>query len=258
MAPRICYLPLSAHRSDGDATRQPDNPARTQNDEYFLLEIAQAWAKARGMQGSPDTVWKLQKLPDGYRGFQQPRLRPSTHIDRYVYGHSHGPHDSLKQYMRHFLMLMETGDAEGCGCKPCVKAAKHRVSGISPSSSAQPTTVEDNITIAVRSRRSSRNSQTQNADSVTKTAPKRKSPGQTHSQPLAPDQFDDLLDQLEHLENDDTISMRLDEGPAPEWLNSDQTLRHTLKGLRKGPEYCPRVGELVLFPSNVNVAETLA
>lgn len=107
----------------------------TRNDGYYLDRIAEEWVKSLPGGARPGVVYRLDKLPNGYAGFQKTRSG-TTHIDRYVYGHPKSIFRSINEFYPHFKHLMDEGGAQGCKCKACTGSA--RTSGFPTASVKRP------------------------------------------------------------------------------------------------------------------------
>ncbi|KAJ5124844.1 uncharacterized protein N7515_008669 [Penicillium bovifimosum] len=58
----------------------------------------------------------IEKLPDGYRLFELPRLN-TPRVDSYLFGHPSGkPYNSSVTFFPHFLAIVE-GTLDSCQCK---------------------------------------------------------------------------------------------------------------------------------------------
>ena len=74
--------------SDGDDSRRPTADGFRRSDGHYLERLAGLWAKDRGLPSG--VTYRLDKLPNGYAGYEKTRGNDITHVDRYVYGHEKG------------------------------------------------------------------------------------------------------------------------------------------------------------------------
>lgn len=250
--------------SDGDGRRRPKTDDFTRNDEHWLVRIGQIWAEDQGI-AQKGWTYKLDRLPDGYGGYEKSRGSDSKHVDRYVYGHERGPARSVPDFKDHFLHLMNRGTAVGCTCKLCSGGSRNSGGGGGASAA----------------RRSSVSTQGAASGPSPHFAQQPKKVGRPPKKPVpyshyqsdagvstpvrrtqvdeegTPDALRHLLDKLEKAGAEGKVDERIVESMSPDWRAGHADLMKTLKDSAKLPGYVPRAGELVLFVRNLGEKDVL-
>lgn len=268
-------------QSDGDRTRWPTaDKGMTRNDEYYLEKVAnEKWAKERSHAdlGGPPSIamWRLDKLPDGYAGFE--KARPdSTHVDRYVYGHPRGIFRSLAEFYPHFKHLMDNGGSVGCSCKLCSGNKKRASQGGVASGIASMSNGSKSVSPAQKSSyfsRSSRPPASQPQPPKQRGRPSGMSllphgrlpsasptrhPRKQIDEDGTPDVFRQLLNELKASDEGTVIDRKITEALSPDWRAGHEILEERLRDWRQSPRFMPRTGELVLFVRDLRPNETLS
>ena len=277
----IRVLPLFDCHSDGDSSRWPTaDKGYKRNDDYFLQRIANDfWAKDRDQRdlgGPPSSAtWRLDRLPDGYGGFE--KARPdSKHVDRYLYGHPRGQFRSLAEFYPHFKHLMDNGGPIGCPCKVCSGNKRASTGGVTSGSNGARS-----VSPARTSRFFTQTQTKPNAPQQAPPVPLFNNNGRPTGVPLlsqgrlpsptpprAPrkqvdedgttDVFRALLDELKAADDDVVIDRKIVESTSPDWRVGHDLLKELLDDWKSQPRFAPRIGELVLFASDLRAEETLA
>lgn len=269
--------------SDGDRTRWPTaDKGFARNDNYFLEKVAnEKWAKDRShadLGGPPSiAIWRLDKLPDGYAGFEKARLG-TKHIDRYVYGHPTGIFRSLAEFYPHFKHLMDNGGAVGCQCKLCSGNLKRASYGGATSGVTSSSNGAKNVSPARTSNYFAKPSASKSqvaGSSIHKPrgrpsglsvlphgrlesfSPPRK-PRKQMDEDGTPDVFSELLSELKAADEGIVIDRKIRETLSPDWRVGHDMLEDLLCDWRQAPRFVPRTGELVLFVRDMKPNETLA
>ncbi|GAB7322305.1 hypothetical protein MBLNU13_g03283t1 [Cladosporium sp. NU13] len=277
----IRILPLFDCNSDGDSSKWPNaDKGYKRNDDYFLQRIANDfWAKDRAQSdlgGPPSSAtWRLDRLPDGYAGFE--KARPdSKHVDRYLYGHPRGQFRSLAEFYPHFKHLMDNGGPIGCQCKVCSGNKRASTGGVTSGSNG-PRSVSPTRTSHYFTQPQTKPNAPQQAPQVPHsnttarpTGAPLLSQGRLPS-PTPPraarkqvdedgtmDIFRTLLDELKAADDDVVIDRRIVESTSPDWRVSQDLLKELLNDWKSQPRFAPRTGELVLFVSDLKIEETIA
>ncbi|KAJ5566050.1 hypothetical protein N7535_007688 [Penicillium sp. DV-2018c] len=131
----MIVIPMTAV-SDGDVTTWPDS-SYTQRDDYsWRLMLAENWLKDAGTC-EKGVTYIIEKLPDGYCLFEQPRLKAPLRRDTYLFGHPSGNYfKSRVAFLPHFLALIK-GTLDSCPCKPCATYKKMKEKGSVPNQMAR-------------------------------------------------------------------------------------------------------------------------
>ncbi|KAM0720605.1 hypothetical protein Q7P37_004742 [Cladosporium fusiforme] len=281
----IRVLNIADCQSDGDRAKWPTaDKGLTRNDNYFLEKIAnEKWAKDRDHAdlGGPPSIatWRLNKLPDGYAGFEKFRT-DSIHVDRYVYGHPRGMFRSLAEFYPHFKHLMDHGGAAGCQCKLCSGDKKRAsygkiISGATNSSngarSASPAQKSSYFTQSQPSA-----SKTQAAANAVpkprgrpsglpvlphgrlKSLSPTRQPRKQIDEDGTPDVIRELLNELKAADEGAVIDRKIEELLSPDWRAGHELVEELLDDWRQSPRFMPRAGELVLFVRDLEPNETLS
>lgn len=245
--------------SDGDGRKWPKHSYK-HNDEHYKERIAtNYWIK--DLPGGPDdnVVYRLNKLPAGYGGFE--KLRPDGKtIDYFLYGHPNGRFDSLKKFYPHFKHLMDYGDSHGCPCDLCAggPAAKRAGGGVAAGSrneserssspprqsqyfagQNQPTAGATNSISAFQSK--GRGRPPKHAPAPEPGVRKRFDAEGT------PDVYETMITKLKEAEPGQTIDMLIEEHMSPDWRSGISMTKDLFKDWQQLPHYVPRLGETVLF-----------
>ena len=279
MPPNIQILTIGPG-SDGDGRKWPKHHYE-RNDEYYLERIAtDKWIHDLGGP-QPGITYRLNKLPNGYAGFQ--RQRPNNnHIDRYIYGHPNGQFRSLNEFYPHFKHLMDTGSPDGCKCKNCMSGnGKKRVTGSKavesgndsevsgaqgersryfpgPARPKQPTprkqgSLEPQGQLISPFAPKARPLQTELSDSETTKPLKRK----LVDDEGVPDIYESMIDKLKAAGREDSVDVPIEERMSPDWRTGNAMSKALLEQLRQLPRYVPRPGEVVLFVRSLKDGEAI-
>ena len=277
----IRVLPLFDCNSDGDSSKWPTaDKGYKRNDDYFLQRIANDfWAKDRAQSdlgGPPSSAtWRLNRLPDGYAGFEKART-DSKHVDRYLYGHPRGQFRSLQEFYPHFKHLMDNGGPIGCQCKVCSGNKRASTGGVTSGSNGARS-----VSPARTSRYFAQTQPKPNAPQQAPPGPLQNATTRSIGAPLlsqgrlssptpprAPrkqvdeegttDVFRVLLDELKAADEDVVIDRKIVESTSPDWRVGHDLLKELLDDWKSQPRFAPRTGELVLYVSDLKAEETLA
>ncbi|EMC99314.1 hypothetical protein BAUCODRAFT_31631 [Baudoinia panamericana UAMH 10762] len=257
--------------SDGDGRRRPKTGDYVRNDEYWLERIAtDKWVKDLG-QLVPGYTYKLDKLPDGYGGYEKSRNNDSKHVDRYVYGHPKGIFRSSVEFYPHFKHLMDNGNAHGCPCKLCTGGTKAQSNGVdqrarvvhaangsladqspffAPPQSQAARLSRDAAIPATRPVGRPRNDLNRTAQPGVEPQARRRQVNADDA-PIdaegTPDAIRALLDKLKAAGTEGSVDERLVESSSPDWRTGHAMLLRSLLEYVTLPSYVPRTGEVVLF-----------
>jgi len=268
-------LPIVDCQSDGDPSKWPPaSRGLTRNDRHFLEPVANLWAKDRDQAdlGGPPSIatWRLDRLPDGYAGYEKARPN-SKHVDRYIYGHPSGHFRSVTEFYPHFKHLMEFKGTAGCPCKLCTGTNRRVSKGGAGSTTRSTSPAFSSSYFAPSQAQSQSQSQSRAAppSSVSRPTGVPNLPQGRLSSPSppppprkqvdedgSPDVFRALLDELKT--TDSVIDRKIAESLSPDWRVGNDLLKELLdewSGLR---HFVPRVGELVLFVRDLKPEEGLA
>ena len=237
--------------SDGDGRKWPKH-SYERNDPYFCEKLAEMWIK--DLPGGPQAgvKYQLDKLPQGYAGFEKTR-GDGNHVDRYLYGHPNGQFRSLNECYPHFKHLMDTGDAAGCPCKLCLGGrSKARVSGSGghdvsqpratrPKTTTQPLLAQDRIDLSGVENGSVKRKNLSDSDGPIAKQRKLTDAEGTH------DIYEDMIEKLREAGPNTTIDEPTEERMSPDWRTSNADSIAVLREWKSLPRYVPRIGELVLF-----------
>lgn len=277
----IRVLPLFDCHSDGDSSKWPTaDKGYKRNDDYFLQRIANDfWAKDRAQSdlgGPPSSAtWRLDRLPDGYAGFEKAR-HDSKQVDRYLYGHPRGQFRSLAEFYPHFKHLMDNGGPIGCQCKVCSGNKRASTGGVTSGSNGARS-----VSPARTSRYFAQTQPKPNAPQQTPLVPLHNATARPIGAPLlsqgrlssptpprAPrkqvdeegttDVFRVLLDELKAADEDVVIDRKIVESTSPDWRVGHDLLKELLDDWKSQPRFAPRTGELVLYVSDLKAEETLS
>lgn len=234
---------------DGDGRKWPKHTL-IRNDAYFHEKVAELWIKDLPNGPQPDITYRLDRLPNGYAGFE--KARPdSKHVDRYIYGHSNGQFRSLTEYYPHFKFLMDYGNAFGCDCKLCAgggsrgKAKASKPTGVGESRPIR------NIPQIVGSPPMVKKSD--RSDSEVPRPMKRRLVDMENT----PDVYDILIEKLE-VDRDIDIDEPIEERMSPDWRTSNSMSKSLWKSWQSLPRFAPRVGEIVVFVRALGESEVIA
>jgi hypothetical protein len=256
MEPRIKILPITPG-SDGDGRKWPKHHYE-RNDEYFKERIAtDKWI--HDLPGGPQAgvIYKLDKLPAGYAGFQ--RTRPdSKHVDRYIYGHPNGQFRSLNEFYPHFQHLMDHGGPVGCTCKLCANGSSRPKAKLS----TPKATGSDYISEASGDQGS--------ANKPVNLIPPFKPgfrPNDEQWRPQkrklndvegVPDIYEELIKRLKDAGPEESLDKPITERMSPDWRVGNVGIKEHIDDLLQLPRYVPRPGELVLFDDGLKDGQHIA
>ncbi|KAK5111937.1 hypothetical protein LTR85_011684 [Meristemomyces frigidus] len=274
--------------SDGDGRRRPKTDDFTRNDDYYLERIAtDKWAKDLGLPTG--ATYRLDRLPNGYAGYEKARGNDSKHVDRYVYGHPKGVFRSLNEFYPHFKQLMDHHHTFGCPCKLCTGTGSKKGPGMVQSGSsgnaslasgspAQPSPYfaqpQPPASKPQQRASASASAQPQDAPSAVPRGRPRQgleglAQGKPDPSPLkpprrkqadeegTPDVYRTLIDKLKAAGPESKVDEPIVETMSPDWRAGHAMLLSLLKEWKELPSYVPRQGELVLFVRHLGPNETL-
>ena len=265
----IRVLPIFDCQSDGDRSKWPTaSKGLTRNDGYFFEPLANLWAKDRDHAdlGGPPSIatWRLDRLPDGYAGYEKPRPN-SKHVDRYIYGHPNGQFRSLAEFYPHFKYLMDFQGSAGCPCKLCTgtnrRASKGGAGGntrsTSPASSSRYFAPPQSQSKPPPPPFASRPTGVPNLPQGRLSSPSPPPPPRKQvDEDGTPDAIRALLDELKA--TDGVIDRKIAESMSPDWRVGNDLLKELLDDWSGHYRFVPRVGELVLFVRDLKPEEGLA
>jgi hypothetical protein len=273
----IRILPIYDCQSDGDPSKwAPASRGLTRNDGYFFEPVANLWAKDRDRAdlGGPPSIatWRLDRLPDGYAGYEKPRPN-SKHVDRYIYGHPNGQFRSVAEFYPHFKHLMDFLDSAGCQCKLCTNTNRRTSKGgagsntrsTSPAfsssyfapSQSQSTPVPAPALKPAPPSSVSRPTFVPNLPQGRLSSPSPPPPPRKQADEDGTiDIFRTLLDELKT--TDGVIDRKIVESMSPDWRVGNDLLKELLGEWSRLYRFVPRVGELVLFVRDLKPEEGLA
>lgn len=266
MAPNIRILDINPG-SDGDGRKWPKHTL-TRNDAYFLERIAtDKWIKDLPGGPAPGVIYRLNKLPNGYAGFE--KTRPDgMHVDRYIYGHPNGQFRSMNEFYPHFKYLMDYGGAVGCPCKSCKPGSnKPRVSGVSARQSGNDSEASEQSRYFKQPSKQPQVSEGQrkfqvlgskfgtsrDSDSDQPRPQKRKFVDLENT----PDIYELMIEKLKAAGAEKVIDEPINERMSPDWRAGDSMSQTLLQEWRQMPQYVPRAGELVLLVRKLGPGESL-
>ncbi|KAK4541886.1 hypothetical protein LTR36_007250 [Oleoguttula mirabilis] len=269
--------------SDGDGRRRPKTDDMKRNDDYYLEHIAtDRWAKDLGMPTG--TTYRLDRLPNGYAGYEKSRFGDSKHVDRYMYGHPRGVFRSMAEFYPHFKHLMDNQHAFGCPCKMCVGygTKKVRKSGSSTSASRVSGTPAQPSPYFAPPQPPTSKTQLRAAAPAQSQAPPQDAPrgrprqsleglaqGRPDPSPLkpprrnqvdeegTPDIYRALIDRLRAAGPESKVEQHIVENMSPDWRTGHAMLQDLLKEWQELPSYVPRQGELVMFVRHLGPSEII-
>lgn len=263
--------------SDGDGRRRPKTDDFTRNDDYYLERVAtDKWAKDLGMPAG--ATYRLDRLPNGYTGYEKRRGNDTKHVDRYLYGHPKGVFRSLNEFYPHFKHLMENRHSHGCPCKLCT--------GTSTKKGPAMAQVESTGSANVASRAPAQPSPYFAKPALPPTAKSQNGPSQVprgrlppHLEGFAqgrpdpspvkpprrkqvdeegtPDIYRSLIDKLKNAGPEGEVDEPIVESMSPDWRMGHAMLMDLLEDWSELPNYVPRQGELVMFVRNLAPNEGL-
>lgn len=259
MSSVIEVLPINRSGSDGDGRKWPKHHY-VRNDEYFKERLASdKWIK--DLPGGPQSgvTYRLDKLPNGYAGFE--RARPdSKHIDRYVYGHPNGIFRSLTEFYPHFKHLMDHSSPDGCTCKLCnsangnaKKAGDPRPQATASSSGTQShyfvgeqddqNLPKANLISPFTAKSRDVNAKDGCGDSDDPRATVRKLVDSEGTL----DVYEAMINKVKDAGSDGFVEMPMEERMSPDWRSGNDLSTSTIQEWQDRPRYIPRTGEIVLF-----------
>lgn len=254
----IEILPINPG-SDGDGRKWPKHHYE-RNDEYFKERIAsEKWIY--DLPGGPQDgiVYRLDKMPHGYAGFQ--RQRPdSKHVDRYIYGHPNGQFRSLNEFYPHFKHLMDHGGPVGCTCKLCVDGsskAKPKAGKSIPKTTTsrfdKATDEDEEVLEEPKNLISPYRPRAGQFDEPWR--PKKRKLNDIEG---VPDIYESFIQQLKDVGPEESINEPIHERMSPDWRVGNITSKEHVDQLLNLPKYAPRPGELVLFDIDLGYGELIA
>ena len=287
MAANIRILPIQPG-SDGDGRRRPKTNDFTRNDDHYLERLAAQWAKDQGLPTAGIT-YRLDKLPDGYGGYEKSRANDTKHVDRYIYGHPKKFGRSISEFYPHFKWLMDNNTAFNCPCKLCAGTTRIPANGASgrsgvgasvasaspsparqspyfarPPVQPQPPKAKPKAPAAEPSRPSQDVPRGRPRQGLEGLAQGRPDPSPIRPPRKAqvdeegtPDIYRALLDRLKTAGSESGVDQPIVESMSPDWRTGHAMLMELLTEWRELPAYVPRQGELVLFVRHLGPNETL-
>lgn len=234
---------------DGDGRKWPKHTL-IRNDAYYQEKIAELWIKDLPEGPQPGVTYRLNRLPNGYAGFE--KARPdSKHVDRYIYGHSNGQFRSLTEFYPHFKFLMDYGNAFGCECKLCTGGgSKSKTKAPKSTGHSGP---RSSRTIPRNSAPTPAFNSSSRSDSDAPQRLKRKLVDVENT----PDIYDLMIEKL-NVDRDVEVDEWIEERMSPDWRTTASTSAGLLKSWQSLPKYVPRVGEVVLFVRRLGEDEVIA
>ena len=258
MDPEIQILPIRTG-TDGDGRKWPKHHYE-RNDEYFKERIAtDKWIHDLPGGRQPGVVYRLDKMPGGYAGFQRPRP-DSKHVDRYIYGHPNGQFRSLNEFYPHFKHLMDFGGPVGCTCKLCVNGSSKAKSG--------PSRVSGSGRISDARVSESNGDREQRTGPANLISPFKPGPGLDAERRIPqkrklvdvegiPDIYETLIERLKDAGPAEHMDEPITERMSPDWRVGNIRSNEQVEELLRLPRYVPRPGELVLF-ADLSQSESIA
>ena len=256
MEPRTQILPITPG-SDGDGRKWPKHHY-DRNDDYFKERIAtDKWIHDLPGGAQSGVIYKLDKLPGGYAGFQ--RTRPdSKHVDRYIYGHPNGQFRSLNEFYPHFKHLMDHGGPVGCTCKLCVNGssrpkgkpstAKATGSGYISEASGDQGSSNKPVNLIAPFRPGSRLNEEQ-------WRPQKRKLNDVEG---VPDIYEELIQRLKNAGPEESLDEPITERMSPDWRVGNVRTKEHVDELLQLPRYAPRPGEVVLYDDGLKDGQTIA
>ncbi|KAK5130183.1 hypothetical protein LTR08_002392 [Meristemomyces frigidus] len=255
MSANVRILPIQPG-SDGDGRRRPKTDDFKRNDDHYLERIAALWAKDQGLP-TPGIIYRLDKLPDGYGGYEKYRGSDSKHVDRYVYGHPQGVFRSMAEFYPHFKVLMDNSTAFGCTCKLCSGKGKQRgprKSGVSASVASGSPAQQSPYFAQPQPPTTKMQPRSAVAQDPSPTRPPRRKQVDEEG---TPDIYRALIDKLKLAGPEGELNQPIVESMSPDWRTGHAMLMELLGEWKSLPAYVPRQGELVLFVRHLGPGETL-
>lgn len=263
--------------SDGDGRKWPKH-GYIRNDDYYKERIAtNHWAKDIPGGPEPSVIYHLNKLPNGYAGFE--RVRPDgERTDYFLYGHPNGRFDSVKKFYPHFKHLMDYGGSQGCSCELCMagngngkKCTTGAVTADSRNESERSTTPPQRARFFTAQKQDS-NVPAPSLISPFQAKPRGRPPKHGRPQQKPPERdkrrpvdsegtldiYDSMVAKLKEAESGDVVDMPIEEQMSPDWRSGNTLSKHLFKEWQLMPRYVPRIGEIVLFVRKLNAGETIA
>lgn len=264
--PSQITVPLKSG-SDADATHRPVGTAYVlvNPPTLYLEKLAHQWMQARG-ETRPGMTYILEALPAGYALYQKPRVSNPSHVDKWLYGHpGHKPFDSPNRFFPHFQHLMENdGSSIGCPCTVCnskggvltrlggSRCSSKRSSRGSSSggSSACNTPLKRKLAPVLAAAPAPPSG---SFPFQPKGRPEVKSVGTDTSrvdEEGTPDVYRNLIDKLKR---HGTLDEAVLEPLSMDWRAEQSMLPGLLRSLEEEPQWIPRVGDIVLYTSEIPV-----
>ncbi|KAF2719596.1 hypothetical protein K431DRAFT_286557 [Polychaeton citri CBS 116435] len=260
--------------SDGNPAKWPTaDKGYRRNDAHWCERMGDRWMKETGA-AQPGMMYRLERLPEGFAGFEKFRSNDSKHVDRYVYGHPNGIFRSTNEFWPHLKNLLDVGSSSGCECLLCTGTGRSKRGKTKVLDS-------DNTRGGITSRHFSRKLSSKLSDVLSTEAipsralsyqpprileppnhelnygifglPQGRLPGPPKQQKHAqvdeegtPDVYRRLIDELKALAPE-RIDRKVSEHMSPDWRASNSLLTDLLTSWRGLSSYLPRCGEIVLF-----------
>jgi hypothetical protein len=232
---------------DGDGRKWPKH-SLVRNDLYFQEKIAELWIKDLPGGPQPGVTYRLNRLPNGYAGFEKARS-DSKHVDRCIYGHTNGQFRSLSEFYPHFKFLMDGKGPSGCECKLCAGGGSR-----SKTKTAKVTVPRESIAAKTVARQSAPAPvlKHQQSDSDLPRPVKRKFVDVENT----PDIYDLMIEKL-NADREADIDEPIEERMSPDWRTSNAMSKDLLRSWQSLPKYGPRSGEIVMFVRKISKDERL-
>ncbi|KAL9052406.1 MAG: hypothetical protein Q9162_005436 [Coniocarpon cinnabarinum] len=240
MAP-VQIVPINGH-TDGDPSHRPNDELWTIIDPptIYLEKIAVQWLQVRGQHVQKGTIYRLDRLPDGYALYEKQRKtgipgQKLARSDKRLFGSAmHKFFDSPNRFFPHFQHMMEGKDMNSCPCTVCGSAGSQALP-MRGTGTAHP-----------------------GPSNPGPSKPGRKpgfKPGPKPSKPVEPpapvyqdeEHVPDVLRILiDRLKRQGQLETDFKEELSMDW-RSERSLPRLLDALPKHASFVPRVGEIVLF-----------
>ncbi|KAK5171110.1 uncharacterized protein LTR77_004254 [Saxophila tyrrhenica] len=248
MSQDVIVLPINPG-SDGDGRKWPKH-GLDRNDTYYLERIAtDKWAHDLPGGRQPSVTYRLDRLPQGYAGFEKAREADRKHVDRYIYGHPNGQFRSLAEFYPHFKHLMDYGGPAGCECKLCTggSSRKPKSGGTGSGAEGRPARAKPGKTAPTAKRR----------DQSESDGPRPQKREVVYAEGV-PDVYETLIEKLRIAGPGGSVDEPIEERMSPDWRTGNATSKELLQEWRSLPGYAPRMGEIVLFVRKINGGEVIA
>ncbi|ETN46943.1 uncharacterized protein HMPREF1541_01132 [Cyphellophora europaea CBS 101466] len=250
--------------SDGEQRKWPECPPyRPADDENYLIQLGQVWEE----HGKPGVNYYIERLPDGYGVFEVDQPAGAQTYKR-LFGHPNGRYyDSIPKFTPHFLWLM--GGMEGdCRCHLC---RKHQCPLV-PRQSRKPRDVVD-FSLLTRPKRDGPTTGDDSSDHSSAAGIASRRPRRDVRQTGAPyavdeegtdDVFKLFIKRLELAKDSNRgIDQDIEETSSLDWRaehneEGHDLMRSHLTQIEHQPAFLPRIGETVLWCTNLLDGQRLA